>query len=559
MTIRLKLLGGGGVICVLLLCVLLIAVYSFGNLSSGFSHIVQKSNTGVENSRKSKVEVIEVNANLTKISAEMLLLVDDINNTNMNVRVLERKIKGLSSTLNELTEEISLIGDEFPEGLAKDTLEDVTDSVGDIEESMRREALVSLVNVVAKMKSFTANVNKQVAGINQLSEDLNSVNALSADIVVANKSINVLSKDFEEEISLSKKSIFLVLLVTILICIIGSIVLIRTITKPLQNVSTALKDISEGEGDLTKRLNLKSQDEIGVLANSFDLFVDKIQFIVSNTKKVAMSLKVLATEVEALSQTSFESLESEKDQLNLIVTAMTEMSATSKGVAQHVDETSVAAQEANKNAQSGSTVVQNTIEVISELKQEIVKVSASITELANNTKSVGSVIEVIDSIAAQTNLLALNAAIEAARAGEQGRGFAVVADEVRSLAARTQQSTQEIREKIEELQASAHKAVVMMQSSQEKTEQGVIEAGHVGNSISTIIEGISTITDMSVQIAKAADEQSCVAEEMDENLISINDAVDSTSNVADKSLKSANELVEMSLELEGLIDKFVTE
>ncbi len=559
MTIRLKLLGGGGVICVLLLCVLLIAIFSFGNLSSGFSHIVQKSNTGVENSRKSKVEVIEVNANLTKISAEMLLLVDDINNTNMNVRVLERKIKGLSSTLNELTEEISIIGDEFPEGLAKDTLEDVTDSVGDIEESMRREALVSLVNVVAKMKSFTANVNKQVDGINQLSQDLNTVNALSADIVVANKSINELSKDFEEEISLSKRSIFLVLSITVLICIVGSLVLIRTITKPLQNVSTALKDISEGEGDLTKRLNLKSQDEIGVLANSFDLFVDKIQFIVSNTKKVAMSLKELATEVEALSQTSFESLESEKDQLNLIVTAMTEMSATSKGVAQHVDETSVAAQEANKNAQSGSIVVQNTIEVISELKQEIVKVSESITELASNTKSVGSVIEVIDSIAAQTNLLALNAAIEAARAGEQGRGFAVVADEVRSLAARTQQSTQEIREKIEELQSSAHKAVVMMQSSQEKTEQGVIEAGHVGNSISTIIEGISTITDMSVQIAKAADEQSCVAEEMDENLISINGAVDSTSNVADKSLKSANELVEMSLELEGLIDKFVTE
>ena len=559
MTIRMKLLGGGGIICILLLCVLLIAVYSFGNLSSGFSHIVQKSSAGVDNSKKSEVEVTEVNSNLTSISGEMLLLVEDINNTNMNVRVLERKIKEISSTLIELTEEITIIGDDFPDGLAKDTLEDVTDSVGDIEEVMRREALVSLVNVVAKMKSFTENVNKQVIGINQLSQDLNNVNALSANIVVANKSINELSKDFEGQINLSKKSIFLVLLITISISIIGSIVLIRTITKPLQNVSTALKDISEGEGDLTKRLNLKSQDEIGVLANSFDLFVDKIQFIVSNTKKVAMSLKTLATEVEALSQSSFESLESEKDQLNLVVTAMTEMSATSKDVAKHVEETSEAAQKANKNAQNSSKVVQNTIQVISELKHEIVNVSESITELANNTKNVGSVIEVIDSIAAQTNLLALNAAIEAARAGEQGRGFSVVADEVRNLAAKTQQSTQEIREKIEELQVAAHKAVALMQISQSKTEQGVIEAAHVGESINTIIEGISIITDMSAQIATAADEQSYVAEEMDENLISINNAVDNTSNVADKSLKSANNLVEMSLELEGLIDKFVTE
>jgi methyl-accepting chemotaxis protein len=559
MTIKMKLLGGGGVICFLLLCVLLIAVYSFGNLSSGFSKIVEKSTAGVENSRKSKVEVTTVSANLSGISSEMLHLVEDINNTNMNVKVLERKIKELSSTLNELTEEITFIGDEFPDGLAKDTLEDVTDSVGDIEEVMRRETLVSLVNVVAKMKSFTDNVNKQVTGINQLSEDLNKVNTLSTDVAVANKSINELSQDFEGEIRLSKNSMFLVLLVTIFICIIGSVLLIRTITKPLKNVSIALKNISEGEGDLTKRLNLKSQDEIGMLANSFDLFVDKIQFIVSNTKKVAMSLKTLATEVEVLSKESSESLDSEKGQLHLVVTAMTEMSATSKDVAKHVDETSIAAQKANENAQNGSEVVQNTIKVISELKEEIVNVSESITELSNNSKNVGSVVEVIDSIAAQTNLLALNAAIEAARAGEQGRGFAVVADEVRSLAARTQQSTQEIREKIDELQDSANKSVIMMQSSKTKTEQGVVEAAHVGDSINTIIEGISVINDMSVQIATAADEQSCVAVEMDENLISINNAVDSTSDVADKSLKSANELVEMSLELEGLIGKFVTE
>lgn len=172
------------------------------------------------------------------------------------------------------------------------------------------------------------------------------------------------------------------------------------------------------------------------------------------------------------------------------------------------------------------------------------------------SKEIGGVLDVIQGIAEQTNLLALNAAIEAARAGEQGRGFAVVADEVRTLAGRTQQSTQEIEAKIGRLQAGAKEAVTMMQASKEKTREGVEAASNTGVSINTIREGIQVITEMNTQIATAAEQQSQVAEEMNRNLVSISDAVDRTAEIAIQTASSADGMVDLSVRLHGLIGRF---
>ncbi|WP_019615735.1 methyl-accepting chemotaxis protein [Psychromonas ossibalaenae] len=556
MTIRIKLLGGGIAICLLLAAVLILTVYSFNNLTGGFSEIVSKSVTGVQNSQKSESEIVNANKNLSEISSQMLQLVDNINNTNMNIKVLERKIKQVSATLNELSEEVSEAAEEIPEGLAKDTIEDVTDAVGDIEEIMRREALLSVSKVVTKMGDFTSSINRQVKGINQLSADLENINKLSAGVLVANTNIQSTSSDFEEQISLSKNAVVIVLVLAIIICIVGALILIHTITTPLKHLSVALQDIAQGEGNLTQRLNLTSKDEIGLLADSFDLFIEKIHHIVIKTKQVASNLQDAAADVDKLSTRSSRSIDSEKSQLQQLVTSMTQMSENSRNVAQNIEQASKAARQANVDAESGSNVVQQTIEVIEELNENVEQVNQAMSRLASDSQDIGTVLEVIESIAEQTNLLALNAAIEAARAGEQGRGFAVVADEVRTLAARTQQSTLESKSKIEELQNATTTAVDAMTLSKNKTLQGVEQASQAGQSISTMRGSIQIISDMNNQVASAAELQTAVADEIDQSLNSISSSVENTTEIAGDFLKSANQLVAMSEELQELIGQF---
>ena len=556
LTIRAKLLGGGIAICLLLSAVLVITVYSFDNLTGGFSEIISSSETGVLNSKKSTNEIVNTNKHLSEISSQMLNLVDNINNTNMNIKVLERKIKQISETLNELNEEVDEVSDEIPEGLGKDTLEDIIDTVGDIEENMRRETLVSVSDVVKTMGGFTTSINQQVERVNLLSADMLKLNQLSAGVLSVNTNIQTTSANFEEQISLSKNAIVVVLIVTIIASCIGALILVHTITLPLKYVSVALKDIAQGEGDLTQRLNLSRKDEIGLLADSFDLFIEKIHDIVIKTKEVAFNLQNAANNVEKLSERSSASIDLEKADLQELLASMAKMSGNFRGVANNIEEASKAALQVNVDADAGSDVVHQTIEVIGELNTDAERVNDAMLKLASDSREIGSVLEVIEGIAEQTNLLALNAAIEAARAGEQGRGFAVVADEVRALASRTQQSTLESKSKIEELQIATEKVVDAMTVSKNKTQQGVGQASQAGQSIDTIRHSIKIISDMNSQAASATELQSNVADEIDSNLSSINHSVDNTTAIADDFLQSANQLVVMSQSLQTLINQF---
>ena len=556
LTIRAKLLGGGIAICLLLSAVLVITVYSFDNLTGGFSEIISSSETGVLNSKKSTNEIVNTNKHLSEISSQMLNLVDNINNTNMNIKVLERKIKQISETLNELNEEVDEVSDEIPEGLGKDTLEDIIDTVGDIEENMRRETLVSVSDVVKTMGGFTTSINQQVERVNLLSADMLKLNQLSAGVLSVNTNIQTTSANFEEQISLSKNAIVVVLIVTIIASCIGALILVHTITLPLKYVSVALKDIAQGEGDLTQRLNLSRKDEIGLLADSFDLFIEKIHDIVIKTKEVAFNLQNAANNVEKLSERSSASIDLEKADLQELLASMAKMSGNFRGVANNIEEASKAALQVNVDADAGSDVVHQTIEVIGELNTDAERVNDAMLKLASDSREIGSVLEVIEGIAEQTNLLALNAAIEAARAGEQGRGFAVVADEVRALASRTQQSTLESKSKIEELQIATEKVVDAMTVSKNKTQQGVGQASQAGQSIDTIRHSIKIISEMNSQAASATELQSNVADEIDSNLSSINHSVDNTTAIADDFLQSANQLVVMSQSLQTLINQF---
>ncbi len=266
MTIKQRMLGGGIVISILLACVLTLTIFSFTNLSSGFSQVVEKSATGVKNSRSTESSLIKADSDLSRVSAEMLAVVDDINRTNMTVRVLERKIKQLSATMNELVTESTEIGDALPEGLLKDNLDDLTDTIGDIEETMRREALVNLSATVDKMRAFTKHIDAQVIDINNLSGELDHAKALSSEVVSANQDIQSLAKGSSEEIGLSQNIISMVLGVLVLLSLGGVLLITGIITKPLNQAIEIAGAIANGK--LDNDIDAKTQDEVGQLLSA---------------------------------------------------------------------------------------------------------------------------------------------------------------------------------------------------------------------------------------------------------------------------------------------------
>ena len=275
MTIKQRMLGGGIVISVLLACVLALTIFSFTSLSGEFSQVVEKSTTGVANSRTTEASIVKADGNLSQISGDMLAVVDDINRTNMTVRVLERKIKQLSATMNELVEEVTETGEELPEGLAKDSLDDVTDAVGDIEETMRREALISLNATVEKMKEFTKNIDTQVISIKQLSGELNQVKTLSSEVVSANHDIQSLAENSSEEIGLSQNIISIVLGILVLLSMGGALMITGSITKPLNRAIEIAGAIASGKLDNT--IDIKTKDEVGQLLSALKTMQENLK------------------------------------------------------------------------------------------------------------------------------------------------------------------------------------------------------------------------------------------------------------------------------------------
>jgi len=239
-----------------------------------------------------------------------------------------------------------------------------------------------------------------------------------------------------------------------------------------------------------------------------------------------------------------------------VATAMNEMTSTVQEVSRNANQAADAAVNADNESQTGNVVVTKTVDSINSLASEVANATTVINELKDDTESISSILDVIRGIAEQTNLLALNAAIEAARAGEQGRGFAVVADEVRTLASRTQQSTTEISSMIEKLQSGANSAVTVMQDSLERTETTVEHATKAGISLTSITAAVATINDMNLQIANAAKEQTEVAEDINKNIIEINMIAEQTSSHSKDTAQTSTELSDLAKQLAGVVGQF---
>ncbi|NWB50967.1 cache domain-containing protein [Pseudomonas gingeri] len=351
-------------------------------------------------------------------------------------------------------------------------------------------------------------------------------------------------------------SIFGIALVVLLVIAVVGALVGNGILRPLQLMKLSLDDIAAGEGDLTRRLEITSEDELGQLAGSFNRFVDKIHGLVRQISEMTVQLTALVGQVSDQAQRSEQAMERQRHETDQVATAINQMSSAAQEVARGAQGAAIAAQQTDAEGKTAKRVVDGSIQQIHALVKDIRHSGTTLDSLQQDVTSIVSVLGVIRSIAEQTNLLALNAAIEAARAGEAGRGFAVVADEVRALASRTQQSTQEIQGMIDRLQTGTQVAVEAMRRSSEAGDGTSDQANEAGASLDTMAQLIGTINTMNAQIASAADEQTAVAEEINRSVHQIASAVDSVADETQRSAQTSRSLAELGQSLGKLVGQF---
>ncbi len=329
-----------------------------------------------------------------------------------------------------------------------------------------------------------------------------------------------------------------------------------SVSKPIAAVARMFRDIGEGEGDLRQRLPVEGDDELAELAGGFNSFISKIQDSVLEVARTSEALGKSALDVSRQAQQTLEDSQDQKDRTMQVVTAINEMGATVNEIAANAANAAEAAKDADRASDNGQNVVTQARDTINQLSRDVGQVGEVIESLATHTKSIGSILDVIRAISEQTNLLALNAAIEAARAGEAGRGFAVVADEVRSLASRTAASTDEVQVMIDKLQSESARAVSAMSQSRSRSQEGVTAVDEASNTLSGISDQIGLISDMNIQVAAATEEQSTVVEDINRNVTEINDITQRTADTAQAAARASQDLNALATRLDQLVARF---
>ncbi|MAC98635.1 chemotaxis protein [Pseudomonas abyssi] len=360
------------------------------------------------------------------------------------------------------------------------------------------------------------------------------------------------------DVSASHARLATVLIIGAVVCILMIVFFPGMITTPLRELLQRIRDIADGEGDLTQRVAVHSNDELGELSRAVNAFLEQLQTLIRQVAESTLQVASAAEEMSAIANGQEKLVNEQYMAVDQVSTAATEMSAAIHEVADNAHSTADAAREADRQGHAASDVVSATMNDLRRLAADVEEAAGVINNLEQDTDKIGGVLSVIQGIAEQTNLLALNAAIEAARAGEQGRGFAVVADEVRALAARTQDSTRDIQQMIQKLQSGTGQAVAVMQRGAELAGQSVEKAGATETSLNETSASVMRINDMAAQIAAACEEQSQTTEDIARNISGIRDLSNQAAQSSQESRDASNALARLASTLQAQVGRFKT-
>jgi methyl-accepting chemotaxis protein len=475
---------------------------------------------------------------------------------------LERVKESLASAVTTGDEETLKISDSFAEQLKKQL-----NQVGQLDAKLKQElnpiltSFDSYYGVAYKVSQEMVSNSADMSTIAERSQKMNA--DYDATTSQLSKFRNIQLEQFTASIDDANQQASTLITVGIIMGVITTLVLFGTaipvvsgITSSLGHIIHSLKDLAKEDGDLTVRIQTKSKDELGDLAYWFNSFMEKLQGVVKEIVNTTLPLSSLAKDLHQLTADTNKTIAVQRQAAEKAKYAVDEMSHSVIAEANSANEASSAASESNSAADRGQQTVGVTVHNIRQLASNVQDASEVILKLETDANQVGAVLDVIKGIAEQTNLLALNAAIEAARAGEQGRGFAVVADEVRTLASRTQKSTEEIQKTIEQLQSAARSAVQKMQQSTVQAEQSVTSANQAGESLQLITSSIRRIREMNQNIASATEDQQVMAGTIVGHVVDIVKHTEHTTQSAGHIAKASRELANLAQNLENIARLF---
>lgn len=475
---------------------------------------------------------------------------------------LERVKESLASAVTTGDEEALKISDGFAQQLKKQL-----NQVSQLDAALRQEISPILssfddyYSVAFKVSEEMVSNTADMATIGERSQKMNA--DYDNTVKKLSQFRDVQLKDFTSSIDDANQQASTLITVgivmgifTTFVLFISAVLVVGGIKSSLLSIINSLKDLAKEDGDLTVRIQTKSKDELGDLAFWFNSFMEKLQGVVKEIVNTALPLSSLAKDLHQLTDDTNKTIAVQRQAADKAKFAVEDMSSSVIAEASSANEASSAANDSNNAADRGQQTVGVTVNNIRQLATNVQEASDVILKLETDANQVGAVLDVIKGIAEQTNLLALNAAIEAARAGEQGRGFAVVADEVRTLASRTQKSTEEIQKTIEQLQSAARSAVQKMQQSTVQAEQSVSSANQAGESLQVITTSIRRIREMNQHIASATEEQQSMANTIVNHVVDIVKHTEHSSQSAGNIAKASRELANLAQNLENIARLF---